>query len=228
MVSSQEIIERSFYMSLLHTALKNGLTLDPDNYLPINPTSQAKYLKDKEALDKYVYIFGVGNNQSRGKKEVPRITLDLQGYYPGTIGVEKYHIDVEDSLRPVLVESEFTTKSIVLDVHLVANNQNDMRMLHSIMYKALPASGYIKPFTGNKEEYLNTGLNPTGNIFIEVTNHYDHTDNSQGLLEKVYSYTVEDGLVIDNIDEGIVLSPIIDISVILDHITGSSHTISVQ
>ena len=222
MVSSQEIVERSFYMSLLHTALKNGLTLDPDNYLPITQDSQKRYLTDKSSMGKYVYIFGVGNSQSRGKKEVPRISIDSQGYYPGTIGVEKYHIDVDEGLRPVLIESEFTTKSIVLDIHLVADNQNDMRMLHSLMYRALPASGYIKPFTGNKDEYLSTGLNPTGNIFIEVTNHYDHGDLSQGLLEKVYSYTVEDGLVIDNLSDQIVISPIKDISVLLDPLTGGS------
>lgn len=228
MVSSQEIIERSFYMSLLHTAIKNKLTLDPDNYLPITADSQARYDKDKEAINKFVYIFGVGNNQSRGKKEVPRITIDMQGYYPGTIGIEKYHVDVDQDSRPILVESEFTTKSIVIDIHLVANNQNDMRMLHSLMYKSLPASGYIKPFIDNKEEYFNTGMNPTGNIFIEVTNHYDHADTSQGLLEKVYSYTVEDGLVIDNISEGITLSPIKDISVLIDTLTGDTQILSVQ
>ena len=228
MVNSQEVIERSFYMGLLRTALKNGLTLDPDDYLPLTVESQNKYLRDKEALKKFVHIFGVGNNQSRGKKEVPRITLELQGYYPGTIGVEKYHIDVDKDARPILVESEFTTKSIIIDVHLIANNQEDMRMLHSLMYKSLPASGYIKPFLNNKEEYLRTGLNPTGNIFIEVSNHYDHPDNSQGLLEKVYSYTVEDGLVIEYDDNTEALAPIKDISVILDHLDGNTTTLSIQ
>ncbi len=228
MVNSQEIIERSFYMGLLRTALKNNLTLDPDNYLPFTIESQNRYMKDKEALDKFVHIFGVGNNQSRGKKEVPRITLDLQGYYPGTIGVEKYHLDVDEDARPILVESEFTTKSIIIDVHLVASNQDDMRMLHSLMYKSLPASGYIKPFLNNKEEYLRTGFNPTGNIFIEVSNHYDHPDNSQGLLEKVYSYTVEDGLVIDYEDNNEPLAPIRDISAILNNIDSSSTTINIQ
>ena len=216
MVSSQEIIERSFYMSLLYTALKSNLTLDPDNYLPLTVESQAQYKKDKEELKTFVQIFGVGNNQSRGKKEAPRITLELQGYYPGTIGVEKYHLDVDESARPVMVESEFTTKTIVIDVHLVANNQEEMRMLHSLMYRSLPASGYIRPFVNNKEEYMTaTKLLPTGNIFIEVSNHYDHQDNSHGLLEKVYSYTVEDGLVVDNLPTEYVLSPITDISVFI-------------
>lgn len=215
MVSSQEIIERSFYMSLLYTALKSNLTLDPENYLPITPESQARYEEDRRSLKTFVHIFGVGNNQSRGKKETPRITLELQGYYPGTIGIEKYHVDIDESARPVLVESEFTTKSIIMDVHLVANSQEEMRTLHSLMYRALPASGYIKPFINDREEYMTTSkLMPTGNIFIEVSNHYDHPDVSQGIMEKVYSYTVEDGLVTDNMPVD-PLAPITDISVFI-------------
>ena len=57
MVSSQEIIERSFYMSLLRVALENGLTLDPDKYQPINSVNENRYNEDKRKLKKYVYIF---------------------------------------------------------------------------------------------------------------------------------------------------------------------------
>ena len=141
---------------------------------------------------------------------------------------EKYHIDVDNDSRPILVESEFTTKSIIIDVHLVANNQDDMRMLHSLMYKSLPASGYIKPFLTNKEEYLKSGLLPTGNIFIEVSNHYDHSDNSQGLLEKVYSYTVEDGLYINDLPEDHILTPITDISVLINTEYGQQSGLSIH
>ena len=82
------------YMNLLAVALKAGVTLDPDEYLNDKglPTKETeiKYKEDKSKLKKFVYIFGIGNNQERGIKEVPRITLDLQGYYPGVIGMESF------------------------------------------------------------------------------------------------------------------------------------------
>ena len=33
MVNLEEIIERSFYIALLHETLKRGLTINPDDYL---------------------------------------------------------------------------------------------------------------------------------------------------------------------------------------------------
>lgn len=218
MVSSEEIIERSMYMNLLAVALKAGVTLDPDEYLndkglPTKET-EAKYKEDKSKLKKFVYIFGIGNNQERGIKEVPRITLDLQGYYPGVIGMERYQLDDTDKEHPRMVDTGYNTKDIVIDVHLVSKTQQDMRMLHSIMYKALPTQGYIKPYKGNKEAFMNSGLQKSENIYIEVGNHYDHVDTDHGLLEHVYQYRISDGIVSDEtLDMDLI--PIRDISVLI-------------
>lgn len=216
MISSEEIVERSFYMSLMRVALSNNLTLDPDNYYPMSKHNEQKFQNDRDNLKKFIYIFGVGNNQSRGQKEVPRITLELQGYYPGTFGTEKFMVDKpEDGGSPVLIESDFTVKDTTIDVHLVANTQADMRLLHSIMYTALPAMGYIKPFINDKEEYFKSRIGPSDNLFIEVGNYYDKPDNQHGLLEKVYSYTVSNGVITENITDELV--PIIDISAIISN-----------
>lgn len=218
MVSSEEIVERSFYMNLLAVALKAGITLDPDEYLndkglPTKET-EARYKEDKSKLKKFVYIFGIGNNQERGIKEVPRITLDLQGYYPGVIGMEKYQLDDTDKEHPRMIDTGYNTKDIVIDVHLVSKTQQDMRMLHSIMYKALPTQGYIKPYTGNKEAFMNSGLQRSENIYIEVGNYYDHVDTDHGLLEHVYQYKISDGVVPDEVSD-MELVPIRDISVLI-------------
>lgn len=218
MVSSEEIVERSFYMNLLAVALKAGITLDPDEYLndkglPTKET-EARYKEDKSKLKKFVYIFGIGNNQERGIKEVPRITLDLQGYYPGVIGMEKYQLDDTDKEHPRMIDTGYNTKDIVIDVHLVSKTQQDMRMLHSIMYKALPTQGYIKPYMGNKEAFMNSGLQRSENIYIEIGNYYDHVDTDHGILEHVYQYKISDGVVPDEVSD-MELVPIRDISVLI-------------
>ena len=218
MVSSEEIVERSMYMNLLAVALKAGVTLDPDEYLndkglPTKET-EAKYKEDKSKLKKFVYIFGIGNNQERGAKEVPRITLDLQGYYPGVIGMERYQLDDTDKEHPRMIDTGYNTKDIVIDVHLVSKTQADMRLLHSILYKALPSQGYIKPYLGNREEFMKSGLLESENIYLEVGNYYDHVDTEHGLLEHVYQYKISDGVVPDEtLDMDLV--PIHDISVLI-------------
>lgn len=217
MVNSQEIVERTLYICLLTTAMKMGYTLNPEDYLPLSQENEKRYLQDKEAFEKFISIFGVGNAQVRGPKIVPRITLESEAYYPGDIGVDKYIIGdrLEDGNYQAS-EFPFETRDISIDVHLVSNTQTDMRLLHYIMHKALPVRGYVKPYFNNLEEWGDGRVAPTGNLFLEIGNFYDYPDDSHGLLEKVYTYTVKDGIIpFDDIGEPI--SPIKDISVLIGH-----------
>lgn len=195
MVNSEEIVERTFYASLLSTAINMGLTLNPDDYLPISQENESRYEQDKSNIENFVSIFGVGNNQTRGAKICPRITLDLQSYYPGMIGMEKYAIEDNANGNFNRVEHPFETKDISIDVHLVANNMPELRLLHSIMYLSLPARGYLVPYIGDFNEWVNKKLQPTGNIYIEIGNYYDYNDKEHGILEKVYSYTCNDSII---------------------------------
>ena len=68
MVNSQEIIERSIYSALLGVAVRLGKTVDPNLYLPKSVQNAAKYQADIDKLDKFVAIFGTGENQAKGKK----------------------------------------------------------------------------------------------------------------------------------------------------------------
>lgn len=230
METSQLIIERSLYASLLRVALKLNRTVNPEDFQPISSISQAKQERAIKALgNKYIGIYGVGNNQSRGIKQVPRITIDLTAYYPGDLGVEQFIIgDIEDNEQYALYEQPFETKDTMFDIHLVANNSQDMRTLHQIMYTALPARGYIRPFRENTlADYLNNpGLFKTGNIFLQVGNYYDHNDNDHGLLEKVYTYTCVDGLLDQKLSDGNQVSPIKEIKtdIITEHTEGTSFT----
>lgn len=216
MVNSEEVVERTFYISILNVALRRGLTLNPDDYLPLSPENEKRFLSDKEALPKFIPLYGIGNNQSRGIKTCPRITLELQGYYPGDIGVEKYIIgDKLENGNYQSSEFPFETKDITIDVHLVANNQADMRLLHSIMYEALPSRGYIRPYFNDLKEWDNGRVAPTGNLFIEIGNYYDHPDVEQGMLEKVYQFLCKDGVLPEKLSGEGELVPIKDISVLI-------------
>lgn len=226
MVTSEEIIERTFYISLLYEALNKGLTIDPDKYL-VNgkPTEStlAAYEADKKLIGKdFIYIFGIGNNHSRGAKETPRITVELKAYYPGDIGLNKYELERPNGDKDGFqtVEYDFTTKNTLLDIHLVATTQAQMRTLHEIMYKALPAVGYIKPYLNDIEEWKKGGIPSSGNLFIQVGNYYDMPDLTQGILEKVYTYQVVDGLIYPKSTKD-TLEPIKDISTLLGSSIGS-------
>lgn len=193
MVNSEEIVERTFYIALLHAALQMGVTINPEDYLPLSEENEKRYQEDKDKLKKFIYVFGIGNNQVRGAKICPRITLELQGYYPGDLGTEKFTLEGNEiDKNYTVVEYPYEAKDITIDVHLVANTQEDMRLLHYIMYRGLPARGYIKPYLNDYDEWKSSGLRKDGNIYIEVGNYYDHQDLDHGMLEKVYQYTCRD------------------------------------
>lgn len=220
MVKSEEIIERTFYVCLLNVLLKAGLTINPDDYQPLSLENEKRFQADKEALPKFVYLFGVGNNQVRGAKITPRITIELNGYFTGDIGVP--HVDYNGNTpeNPYqIVEYPWEVKDITLDIHLVANNQPDMRLLHQILHQALPLRGYVVPYLDNDfETWKKKKVQKDGNLYIELTNYYDHPDLEHGLLEKVYTYIVKDGILEENLhpdDPDYVLTPIRDISVLI-------------
>ena len=214
----------------MRVALQLGYTLNPEDYLPVCPKNQAIYEADVNSLSKYIYIFGVGNNQVRGPKIVPRITIELNAYYPGEVGVEQFMIGDKDIHGDyIMYQYPFETKDSQFDIHLVANNVDDLRILHSIMYTALPARGYVKPFLEqNLKDYIdNKGLLKTGNLFTQVSNFYDHNDQEHGILEKVYSYTCVDGMVEEIIPKDSTFVPITDITALIK-LEGSESDVSIH
>lgn len=209
-------MERTFYISILSKLLEKGLTINPDDYLPLSRENEQKYLAAKEALPKFIYLFGVGNNQVRGPKEVPRITIECEAYYPGDIGVDKYIIgDKLESGMYQASEFPYETRDIALDIHLVSNTQPDMRLLHQILFESLPTRGYVRPYFNDLASWEQGRVQPTGNLFIEIGNFYDHPDDSHGLLEKVYTYVVKDGIIPEKLLEEGEITPIKDISVLI-------------
>ncbi len=210
MVNSQEIIERSIYDALLRVAIALGYSLNPNDYLPINPINEKKFKEDIENLSKYIPVFGTGNSSSKGQKITPRIVVDAQGFYPGGVGLPKPLIEKVTGIGFTASEEPYETMDQYIDVHLVASNQEDLRLLHQIMFWALPQRGYIKPY--NSEAFLNSG-----NIFIEVGNFFDYSNDTNGILEKVYEYKVYDTLIGEKDNIEVDFSPIKNIELILEN-----------
>lgn len=207
MISSQTIIERSVYSAILETLVSTGYSLRPDDYFPISTENSKRFNQDKTNIQsekgRFISVFGIGNNQSRGIKECPRITIEAKGFMPGDIGLPKSIIDkVEDSY----FVSEFPYEAIdqYIDIHLVANNQEDMRLLHTMLFASIPQRGYIKPYNLESIPF-------DGNIYIEISNFYDLPDTDKGIMEKVYEFTVKDSI-LENLVQTDSENPIVPIN----------------
>lgn len=209
MVNSQEIIERSIYMALLRVTIELGYGLDPNNYLPVSVENSEKFQQDLKNLNKYIPIIGTGNATSKDQKITPRIVLNARGFYPGSIGLPKELIEKAEGIGFTANEEPYETLDQYIDVHLVANNQDDLRLLHQIMFWSLPQRGYIKPYTA--EKFL-----PSGNIFIEVGNFFDYPNVNLGLLEKVYEYRIYDTLIGEKEDVITDIVPMTSVTVLLE------------
>lgn len=209
MVNSQEIIERSVYSALLQVAIALGYTVDPNNYLPATEANAKRFEEDIKSLKKYIPIFGTANSSSKDKKTTPRIVVNARGFYPGMIGLPKGILGKEVGQGYTMNEEPYETLDQYIDIHLVANTQEDLRLLHTIMFAALPQRGYIKPYTA--EKFLQSG-----NIFLEVGNFFDYPNTTIGLLEKVYEFRVYDTLIGEKEDLPVDFVPINDITVVLE------------
>lgn len=209
MVNSQEIIERSIYSALLGVAVKLGYSVNPEDFLPINAENSKKFKEAISKLKKFVQVFGTGNNQSKDKKETPRIVVNARGFYPGSIGLSRELITKEEGIGFTATEYPYETIDQYIDIHLVAGTQEDLRLLHQIMFYAIPQRGYIKPYT--EDSFLFTG-----NIFIELVNFFDIPNLDMGLLEKIYQFQVMD-CILEEIPGKVDFVPITTIDVLLEN-----------
>lgn len=214
MVNSQEIIERSIYDSLLRTAIGLGYTIDPNDYLPISPENQKRFEEDIKKLQLYIQVFGTGNNQSKDRKLTPRIVVNARGFFPGAVGLPKTLIEKNIGEGFTVHEEPYVSFDQFIDIHLVADNQEHMRLLHQVLFYSIPQKGYVKPYTSDKFLF-------TGNIFIQLLNFQDSNDLKDGLMEKIYQFEVQDTLISERTYQ-MDAPPIIDIVALLEDYEGIS------
>lgn len=186
-ITGQEIVERSFYQALLDSAIRRGLTFDPHPYegdQDAYAAAREQFVKDKGFI---LDVFGNANPQSRNMKQLPRIVVNSLSYLPGTFGINKYHNEYVNG-RWIVSETPYELTDQMLEVRLVAKTVQHIRLLNIILNESIPTRGYLKPYI-----YENAPFE--GNIFSIFSNSYDDSDMEQGVLEKVYVYSVEDTLI---------------------------------
>ena len=213
MVTSLEIIERSIYDCILQTAVKLGLTLDPSSYYPITPETLEQFKTDKAAISKYVTIFGAGNAESKGERVTPRIVIDNDTLFPGVVGFDTLELEKEsDGYKMTQIPSK--SLNHIINIHICVNNQADYRILQTIISKSLPLRGYIK-------NYLHESLQESGNIYLELVNGYDNSDELTGIIEKVFQYELSDVVLLDSLitSEEVIIPLISDITLITNNQT---------
>lgn len=221
MVNSQEVIERSIYSAILNTSVALGYSINPEEYLPVSEANSRKYAEAKKNLKKFVGIFGTGNNQSKDMKVTPRIVVNARGFYPGNIGLPKQLISKGEGIGYTATEVPYSTIDQYIDIHLVANNQEDLRLLHQITFYSIPQRGYLKPYDQDKFLF-------SGNIFLELVNFFDTPNLEVGIMEKIYQFVVEDTLAYEN-TEPLDWVPITDISAVIEAYDGSfSNTLNIN
>lgn len=213
MITSQEVIERSIYQSILEKLISEGLSLDPSDYLPITAATAEQYKLDREAIVQakgfYVSLFGTGNSQSRGEKTTPRIVIDMGGFFPGELGLGENVIEKEDE-EFVISETPFEAIDQIIDVRLIYNNVSHGRLLHKVLHSSIPQRGYLKPYNLESKPF-------DGNIFIYVSNYFSSDDVDKGINEDVYQFMIKDTLINDLTVKDTV-PPMTDISVLIDDI----------
>ena len=187
-----EIIERSIYDAILQVAIKEGLTLNPNDYYPVTSSSLEQFKTDKKAIEKYVTIFGTGSPESKGEKVTPRIVIENETLFPGSLGLNPSSLELNDEGEYNVVNYPSKTLEQIVSIYLCSGKQSDHRILQSILSKALPIRGYIK-------NYLNESLQDGGNIYLELVNAYDISDNATGIIEKVIQYQVSDLVITDSV-----------------------------
>lgn len=207
MVDSQELLERSIYYSILRASIELGFSINPDDYMPSNLVNKKKYEEDISKIAHPIYIYSFGNPRAKGPKDkLPRITLDSDGFYPGSMGLPNTVMNrVNDNFE--VSQIPYESKDIYFNVHLVCQYQEDLRRLHQVMYRGIPMRGYIKPW--NSSTFLESG-----NIYVEENNFFEGDNASDGIIEKVYQYKTSDSFVETLVENYETIPPMTDVSVL--------------
>lgn len=200
LANTEEIIENSVFLAIQNNLIAEGYLpdLSPFDFENPDPAIAEQANDDYRAALQVIRnqkgfsieVFNYDNAQSRGIKTVPRIVLETQGFYPGSIGKDstaQYKLNEGGTY-----DKEFDgqkTSDLYFNIYLVANDVKQIRVLHAINSLSLPRLGYIPRFESLDDELM---IKKNGNIFIEYINYNEQSDTDRGVIEKVYRYAAVD------------------------------------
>lgn len=185
----QEVLERTIYHRVLDTLVDMGYAADSRDEVayPDDVAGRQAFKAAQEQIkaDKgfFIKMFSFGNNQSKGAKDVPRIVLAGESFIPGNIGrdtVTSYTPGTPNWYNTERFSAQRTT-DFEFTVYLVANRQEQIRILNEAFFRALTPRGYI-PVYGSE----------TDNFFCQFLNDWNTPDLDRGLIEKALRFEITD------------------------------------
>ena len=208
----EAMLERTIYHRLRKYTINIGYTLDVDKYdtsnsdINIVKTENLRYKEDLEKLVKdkgfAIELFGSSNNQSRGTKKPPRIVVQTESFYEGELGLQtadNFIKNLDGSFtraEPVSITNDW-----FFNVHLVANTIEQLRLLRHILIMSLPRRGYINWYTDDE-------IQKSHNLLCRYLTQHDLDWEQEGIMEKVYRFTIPDVHVHEDILIDIEVPPI--------------------
>jgi len=199
----QLVLDRSIFVALRTEAIEHG-------YYPNDPSID---FETEAGMDAYkaaltaikadkgfsVEILSHSNAQYKSDKKTARITIDPFGLLPSDTGLDTtpHYIKQEDgSYLKKQYPSKFSQYEVAITVS--AQTAEQIRVLNALVANALGRRKYIPRFPA-------TALAPSGNIYLENSDSYDDSDIKEGIIEKVYRYSLPE--VIDKgEDENVVIA----------------------
>lgn len=212
----EAMLERTVYHRLRKYTISIGYTLDSDLYdtnsndINIVKTETERYKKDLTEIVNNkgfaIEIFGTANNQARGTKKPPRIVVESESFYEGELGLQVADNYIKNQNGTFTkVEPVSITNDWFFNIHLVANTIEQLRVLRQILIMSLPRRGYINWYTEKK-------LQKTQNLLCRYLTQHDLDWEQEGIMEKVYRFTISDVHVHDDIITDIIVPPIKEIN----------------
>lgn len=218
----EQALERSVYEALRLVTVAEGYLPNIRDYDIENPDINIA----KQAVKDYntaaqtirqnkgfvVEIFNYSSAEARGLKKTPRIVIQTEAFQQGQIGFDnRINYEYNEQLGEyVSKRSPAVTSDFYFNIHLVASDVKQIRVLHGIMVTCLPRLGYIKWYTDAK-------LRPSHNLLVYYLSYLEADFLAEGIIEKIYRYRIPDAHEID--DE--IITQIPPIKIIDVDITGN-------
>lgn len=212
LIDVEALLERTIYHRINNYSIELGYSLDSKLYDTLNSdiniveSETERYKNDLSNIVATkgfaIEVFGTGNNQSRGTKKSPRIVIETESFYEGELGLQvadNYVKNQDGSFTKV--EPVSITNDWFFNIHLVANNIAQLRVLRYILIMTLPRRGYINWYTEQE-------LGKTNNLLCRYLTQHDLDWEQEGIMEKVYRFTIPDIHVHDDILVDLEVPPI--------------------
>jgi len=181
----QENLDRSIFKAVDTMATTNGFAVNraANNILTTKSVWDAAEAAIITSKGFVVSIFGTSAPKEKFEKKVPRIVITPDRINPGDLGnkvTPSFKLNtstgVYDKHHEPLQTSDYTIK-----VHLSANTVASYRVLHNIVNAALSHKNHL-PFYDA----------PNNHFMILNLGFFDNPNNSRGLYEGHYSFTIPD------------------------------------